>query len=77
MKTSSSAPDNGRAGARAHLEQTIIESYYLAFDLWELSRQEGFLMADETRTAGNILLMLARKLSKKMVKGALYSQDAS
>ena len=46
MKTSSSVSDNGRAGARAHLEQTIIESYYLAFDLWELGRQEGFLMAD-------------------------------
>ncbi len=77
METTSSEPVNGGTDDRAHLQRTIIRSYYLAFDLWELSRQEGFVIADQTRATGDVLLRLARELSKKMLKGGLYSEESS
>ena len=61
---------SARRGSNAErLENTLIQAYYLAFDLWELGRRDDFVRARETKIMGDLLMAWARSFSPGLNEG--------
>jgi len=72
MDTFTSTFSARRGSDSERLENTLIQAYYLAFDLWEFGRRDDFVKAHETKIMGDLLMAWARSFSPGSNEGGLH-----